>query len=62
MASNPIQMIRPERVRSTTPRSELMLHRFGLALVDKIFPFRRKSASHDKQRRISKVEYLHAFL
>jgi hypothetical protein len=43
MASNPIQMIKPEGVHSTTPRSESMVDRFGLAIVDAIFPFRGKS-------------------
>jgi hypothetical protein len=43
MASNPIQMIEPERVHSTTPLSESMVDRFGIAIVDTIFPFRGKS-------------------
>jgi hypothetical protein len=43
MASNPIQMIGPQRVHSTTPRSESMVGCFGIAILDTIFAFRGKS-------------------
>jgi hypothetical protein len=43
MASNPIQMIEPEHVHSTTPPSESMVDRFGIAILDTIFASRRKS-------------------
>jgi hypothetical protein len=62
MASNPIQMIEPERVHSTTPLSESMVDRFGIAIVDTIFRFAANLFSHDKRRRIIKVEHLDAFL
>jgi len=43
MASNPIQMMESEYVHSTTPRSEPMVGRFGIAILDTIFAFRGKS-------------------
>ena len=36
MASNPIQMIEPERVHSITPQSELKVDRFAIAILDTI--------------------------
>jgi hypothetical protein len=62
MASNPIQMIEPEHVHSTTPRSESMEDRFGIAILDTMLRFAGNRCSHDKRRRIIKLEPLHAFL
>jgi hypothetical protein len=36
-------MIEPEDVYPTRPGSESMVDRFGIAIVDTIFPFRWKS-------------------
>jgi hypothetical protein len=40
-----------------------MVDRFGIAILDTIFAFRGKYLfSHDKKRRVIKLEHLQAFL